>query len=497
MESACVRHTDMPGTSKLYSDFLYHPERVTAFYPSLPARLADGLTVDFPDARRQAMAAALAEINPGSALLDQFAQPGTAVVVTGQQVGLFGGPLYTVFKALTAVQLARQLTAQGTPAVPVFWVATEDHDFEEINHTWTLDGDRKPLKLTAQGDHQPQQPVGPVHITELPEISDEMVRRHYRVGATFGEAFIGLVRELLGDHEVLFLDPLRPSIRQIAAPFLAAAAARSNELNELVIARGKELTAAGYHAQVLFDGKGSSLFFALEGGRRKQLKAADVTSFAGAPEQLSPNALLRPVMQDYLLPTVAMIGGPAEIAYLAQSSVLYEALLGRQPVAVPRAGFTLLDSRAAKLMDRYQLRLPDLMQPEATVREQIAAHLAPPALQQTFTDAAAQLQTTLDRVEHALGGFDRTLVDAFATSRRKIAHQLAKSQAKAARELMRRSEREQADSSYLINEIFPHRHLQERFYSILPFLAAHGPDLVGRAYDNIHVDCFDHHVLAL
>jgi uncharacterized protein YllA (UPF0747 family) len=331
----------------------------------------------------------------------------------------------------------------------------------------------------------------------LPAVDDEMVRRHYRVGATFGEAFIGLVRELLGDHEVLFLDPLRPSIRQIAAPFLAAAAARSNELNDRVVERSKALTAAWYHAQVLFDGKGSSLFFVLEGGRRKPLKAADVTAFTGAPEQLSPNALLRPVMQDFLLPTVAMIGGPAEIAYLAQSAVLYEALLGRQPVALPRAGFTLLDARAAKLMDRYRLRLPDLMRPEASVREQIAAHLAPPALQQTFTDATAELKITLDRVEQALAGFDRTLVDAFATSRRKIAHQLAKSQAKAARELMRRSDREQTDSTYLINEIFPHRHLQERFYSILPFLAQHGPDLVGRVYDNIHVDCFDHHVLPL
>jgi bacillithiol biosynthesis cysteine-adding enzyme BshC len=487
----------MPGTSKLYSDFLYHPERVTAFYPSPPAHLNQRVTVDFPADRRQAIVAALAEINPGSPLLDQLAQPGTVAVVTGQQVGLFGGPLYTVFKALTAVHLARQLTAQGTPAVPVFWVATEDHDFEEIDHTWTLDAARMPVKLTAKGDHQPQQPVGRVRITELPAVDDEMVRRHYRVGATFGEAFIGLVRELLGDHEVLFLDPLRPSIRQIAAPFLAAAAARSNELNDRVVERSKALTAAWYHAQVLFDGKGSSLFFVLEGGRRKPLKAADVTAFTGAPEQLSPNALLRPVMQDFLLPTVAMIGGPAEIAYLAQSAVLYEALLGRQPVALPRAGFTLLDARAAKLMDRYRLRLPDLMRPEASVREQIAAHLAPPALQQTFTDATAELKITLDRVEQALAGFDRTLVDAFATSRRKIAHQLAKSQAKAARELMRRSDREQTDSTYLINEIFPHRHLQERFYSILPFLAQHGPDLVGRVYDNIHVDCFDHHVLPL
>ena len=443
------------------------------------------------------MAAALAEINPGSPLLEQFSRPGTVVVVTGQQVGLFGGPLYTVFKALTAVQLARQLTSQGTPAVPVFWVATEDHDFEEIDHTWTVGPDRLPQKLTAKGAHQPQQPVGAVPITELPPIDDEMVRRHYRVGATFGEAFMGLVRELLGEHEVLFLDPLRPSIRQIAAPFLAAAAARSGELNGRIVQRGKDLVAAGYHAQVLFDGPAASLFFVLEGGKRKPLKAAEVAAYSGPPEQLSPNALLRPVMQDYLLPTAAMIGGPAEIAYLAQSAVLYDALLGRQPVPLPRAGFTLLDSRAAKLMERYQLRLPDLMRPEATVREHIAARLAPPALRQTFETAAVELNTTLDRVEQALTGFDRTLVDAFATSRRKIAHQLAKSQAKAARELMRRSEREQADSSYLINEIFPHRHLQERFYSILPFLAHHGPEVVGRVYDNIHVNCFDHHVLPL
>ena len=492
MNAACVRHTELPGTSKLFADFLYHYDRVAAFYPSSPAG-----PVDFPADRRAAIVEALSEINPGSKLLDQLAQPGTVAVVTGQQVGLYGGPCYTIFKALTAVHMARQLTAGGLPAVPVFWLATEDHDFEEIDHSWVFDEARLPVKVRAKGDHRAQQPVGPVRITELPDFSDDLAAKHYRVGATFGDAFRGLVREVLGEFEVLFLDPLCPDIWKIAAPFLREAAAQSPKLRQQVIERSAELVDAGYHAQVLFEGKDASLFFVLENGRRRLLKPQDLATYSGPAENLSPNALLRPVMQDYLLPTTAMIGGPAEIAYLAQSGPLYDELLGRQPQPVPRAGFTLLDSRAVKLMDRYKLRLPDLTHPEAEVRERIAARLVPASLEETFERAGKDLAWTLESVSAQLAQFDRTLADSFTVSRRKIAYQLSKARAKTAREMLRRSEKESADANYLIQYIYPHRHLQERVYSILPFLDQHGPDLTGRIYENIHLNCPDHHVLPL
>lgn len=492
MEPACIRLTDLPGTSKLFADFVYRPDRVRRFFPET----AVDRPVPFPAERRRAIVEALRESNPGSKPLDELGRDGTVAVVTGQQAGLYGGPCYTIFKALSAVHLARQLSAAGRPAVPIFWVATEDHDFAEVDHVWTFGDGGVPHKLTATGDHQSQQPVGPVRISTLDDAGSELSRKHYRPGATFGEAFTGLVREVLGDYEVLFLDPLRPAIRSIAAPFLADAAQRSPRLHERLMQRNAALTEAGYHAQVLFEGKDASLFFALDGRKRRAVKAGDLAGWIPRAESLSPNALLRPVMQDYLLPTAAMIGGPAEIAYLAQSAALYEELLGRQPKPMPRAGFTLLDERASKLMDRFGLRLPDIAVPESELHEKIAARLAPPELKRAFADARAELDGSLDRVSRSLGSFDSTLAESFAKSRRKIAYQLSKAEAKAARETLRRDERARAGAEYLANSIFPHRHLQERFYSILPFLDRH-PGLVKRVYESIHLDCPDHHLLPL
>src|SRR5438309_8549456 len=155
MEPSCVRHTNIPGTSKLFGDFLYHYQRVERYYPAYfgdpDSFRSAARKIVFPDERRAALVAALREQNGDSPQLDKLAQPGTVAVVTGQQVGLFSGPAYTVYKAVTAVKAARELTARGIPAVPIFWLATEDHDFAEVNQFWTFDSTQKPVELTVEG----------------------------------------------------------------------------------------------------------------------------------------------------------------------------------------------------------------------------------------------------------------------------------------------------------------------------------------------------------
>ncbi len=513
MEAFCVRHTDLPGTSKLFSDLVYHYDRVSKFYLSSPYDFDSYLTaarkIDYPESRRAAMVEALREINANHPLLGVLARPGAVAVVTGQQVGLYGGPCYTFFKALTAVSLARQLSAAGQSAVPVFWLATEDHDFEEIDHAWVYEAPMRPAQLRSTGSARPQQTVGSIEIgsvsSDLPALLAGFphgaeiaaaVAKAYVPGRTYGQAFRDLVKEFLGSHEVLFLDPLSPKIREIAAPFLADAASKSAELSAAVYARSQELVAAGYHAQVHLETKESPLFFQLDNGRRMPVKGSPS---AVRPEQLSPNALLRPVMQDFLLPTAVMIGGPAEVAYLAQSAVLYQRLLERQPAIIPRAAFTLLDSRAGKLMDRYKLDLADILHPEQAFQQLIAERLVPPAINAAFDKAAQQTHSALDGLRNAMEShaFDPTLVASMSKSRAKIEYQLTKSRGKLAREIMRREQRAFDDAAYLQNLIYPRKHLQERFYSMLPFLAQHGPGLIGRIYENIHVNCPDHHVLPL
>jgi uncharacterized protein YllA (UPF0747 family) len=172
--------------------------------------------------------------------------------------------------------------------------------------------------------------------------------------------------------------------------------------------------------------------------------------------------------------------------------VLYRELLGRMPVAVPRAGFTLLDGRAAKLMERYELGLADCLHGQEHLEEAIAARLVPPSLNQRFRETAEAVTERLDRLREELVRFDPTLAASLDKSRAKIRYQLSKSERKTARETLRRNERARGEAAYLAGLISPHKHLQERFYTILPFVARHGLDLSGRLYENVHLDCPDH-----
>jgi bacillithiol biosynthesis cysteine-adding enzyme BshC len=335
----------------------------------------------------------------------------------------------------------------------------------------------------------------------------DLVEQSYWNGATFGRAFSTLLKRLLPSYGLLHIDPMQPAIRELAAPAIRATLQHAPEISDALLRRNEELIAAGYHAQVHVEDH-TSLVFLLEDGRRIALKRKNgeytangrrftTEQLIGMATSLSPNALLRPVTQDTILPTVAYIGGPAELAYLAQSEVIYERVLGRMPVAVPRSGFTLFDPKSAKLMERYQLRLADFFPGEDHVRELIAARLIPPALSQVMTDTHSTAAAALDRLVGALDDFDSTLAAAMGSNRKKIEYQLSKMDRKIRREALRRDDKASRDASSLNGLIYPDKHLQERLHSIVPFLARHGLDLVDRIYENIQLDCPDHRLLTI
>jgi bacillithiol biosynthesis cysteine-adding enzyme BshC len=300
---------------------------------------------------------------------------------------------------------------------------------------------------------------------------------------------------------------MAPAIRQLAAPAIRSALSHAQELTAAVLKRNQELLDAGYHAQVHVEDH-TSLVFLLEGGRRIALKRKgddyvvngrrfSTQELMERAVSLSPSALLRPVAQDSILPTVAYVGGPAELAYLAQSQVIYQQVLGRMPVAVPRSGFTLFDQRGAKLMNRYHLRLPDFFHGEDHLRERVASQLIPPELAGVMTNTKASTDAAIERLASALAGFDPTLVAALTNNRKKVDYQLSKMEHKIHHEVLRRDERASSDTSYLYGLVYPNKHLQERLYSIVPFLAKHGLDLIDRIYENIQLDCPDHRLLTV
>ena len=519
MDPACLRHTEIPGTSRLFADFSYHFDRVSRFYSHNPQHresyAAAAREIRYPDDRRAAITRVLEAQNPGNPLVKRFAQAGTVAVLTGQQVGLFSGPAYTIYKALTAARLAEDLNARGIPAVPIFWLATEDHDFAEVDNVWIFDSTHHPIQLkteapaTWQGKQRPAGgfPVEHPPIAELRkalagfaygEEVAALVAESYKPGMTMGAGFRALLVKLLGKVGMLVVDPLDPQLRAVGAPFMADALAAAPELKSALLARNKELAAAGYHAQVNIEDN-SSLFFLLENGERVTLrkKDAEFADLRDRAADVSPNALLRPVWQDYLFPTVAYVGGPGELAYFAQSQVIYDRLLGRMPVAVSRASLTLLDARAAKLLARYGLALTDTLVPEEALKERIAHALIPKTVASLFDETSGEITRRLDVLGSGLETFDPTLTAALGKSRAKVLYQLEKLRKKTERETLRRDARASEEARDLSSLLYPHRHMQERFYSMLPFLAQHGLDLVDRLYEVVQVDCPDHRVVTL
>lgn len=519
MEQFCIRHTELPHASKLFTDYLYHFSRVAPFYAGNPydpgSYDAVAERIRYPEGRRHALVAALREQNGDHKALEVLGRPGTVAVATGQQTGLFGGPAYSVYKALTAVKLARQLSSRGIPAVAVFWMATEDHDIAEVSHCWSFDAGQRPVFLQVPKEGASNRPVGRVPLVNPPlnELRSALSRLPYgdevatiaeacyAPGRTFGQAFRDLMRRVLPGC-LLFLDPLEPAIRSLAAPLMREALGDVDGLRQQLTERGRELEGAGYHSQVHVDAT-STFFFLLDNGRRIPLhrqgntfQAGDQTfseaELAGRAEHLSPNALLRPVVQDHILPTIAYVGGPAEVAYFAQSQVIYRTLLGRMPLTVPRSAFTVLDSRAQKLSRRFGIAPADYFQGLETLEAKIAGQLIPAEVQEALVHTADSVTGHVDELRGRLDRFDPTLAAALDKSRAKIVHQLAKIERKVAREALRREDRAESDAAYLHNLVYPKKHLQERLYSILPLLARHGVDFIDRVYENVHLDCPDH-----
>jgi bacillithiol biosynthesis cysteine-adding enzyme BshC len=518
-------------------DLLYDFERVQSFYPHAPLEAESfrraAAAVDYPAASRAEVCTILEEearsygAGPASLANIERLRRGAYALVTGQQVGLFGGPVFSFYKALTAIKRADTLTSQGLDTVPVFWLATEDHDLEEVNHAFLLDRDYQvqPMHESAPPPVS-HAPVGEVAFSQeidrlveraialLPEgegatETADLLRGSYRSGETFGSSFARMMARLFGSFGVIVLDPMHPRLRPLARPVFRKALESAGDLYRALDARNRELSRRGYHAQVHVT-ESTSLLFVRVNGQRTPLRRrngefllhGDRIPLGGLLEELerepahfSPNVLLRPVVQDVLLPTIGYVGGPAELAYFAQAGVVYQNILGHMPVVVPRASFTLVDRHAAKLLKRYGLTLPDIFRERQHLRERMALRFLPSGLSDTLSRSEAQLQTMLGELRAELGALDQTLVDATARSGRKMAYQLGRLKEKAARVTYQRNQQVERDANLLQNLLHPRRLLQERVFSGVSFLARFGTPLLDQLYQKVQTDCADHQVV--
>jgi len=529
MDCRALSSHKLPHQSKLFLEYLNNFSKVQAFYahaPKMASVTAVARNLDFPKERRSAVGTTLraqnAAFGAGPAVFENLdrLEKGAVAIVSGQQVGLFSGPAYSFYKALSAIQLANEVTRSGIEAVPVFWMATEDHDVDEVRHvSWFQEGQLKRFELAVPPEQDAGRPVGKILLG--PQIDEQVheaaellvkqgsvllaqfLKESYNRGETYGSAFAKLFARLFSQQGLILLDPLDPALHRIAAPVYRQAIEHRDALNEKLLRRGKELEAAGFSAQVKVTAKSTLLFYMgnqchecgdkvqagdgvrkaiatsghgkFQAGEKQWANAELVKAIESTPENFSPSALLRAVVQDYLLPTVGYIGGAAEIAYFAQSEVVYKHVLGRMPVILPRPDFTLVDIKAAKLLRAYHLKVEDIWAGSQEVRRRMERASVPKELSRDFDRNYKQVTKMLDQLHDQLKKLDPTLQGAVETARKKIEYQIDKLRRKTGRATDAKATLLAVYETFLEQLLYPHKVLQSRELCLLPFLARWGP----------------------
>ena len=476
-----------------------------AWYPPLPSgsdawrARAAAVRSDFPagawlDALRPAFAA------PGAAAarLERAAASGV-LVTTGQQPGLFGGPIYTWSKALSARALADALEAStGVPTAPVFWAATDDADFAEASVTRVVrPGGIERLQLAGnapEGTPMSEVPLGDdveQLLRALQRASGsaanagaiEAARRAYRPGATVGAAYLALLRELLQPCGIAVLDASHPATRAAAFPLLSAALARAEEVNAALALRSLEIAERGLAPQVpLVDGL-SLVFAPVRAGapakRRVAERDARAVAASASPGTLSPNVLLRPVVERSILPTVAYVAGPGELAYFAQVSVVAQTLGAPAPLALPRWSGTIVEPHVTRILERLSIAEEELRHPHQ-VETRLARAAAPPALRSALADARDAIERLTTRLREEPDTATLVPPAALDGTRRALEWRVDRLERRYLAAVKRREEQLMQDLGTARASLFPDGVRQERALNLLPFLARYGDALLER-----------------
>lgn len=533
MSPDCLPFSALPHSPPLFTDFTANFERVRAFYPH-PPQFSEILQrhpeLNYDAERRAGVSGVLERQNrswgASELTLENIARlrRGAEAMVTGQQVALFGGPLYSIYKALSAIKFAQQLTQARRECVPVFWLATEDHDFAEVSQATLFSANKGLIQLELETTIGPNRPVSEIKLGEAiaallqpalealgkNEITD-LLQSCYAPHETMGSAFAKLFTKLFSKFGLIVLDPSDPELHRIAGPLYQAAIKKSESLVQALLDRGSQIEAAGHEPQVKVTNS-STLLFRLQNEERLPIRRANGGFIAGNeklseqqlteeitahPERFSPNVLLRPVTQDYLLPTVAYVGGPSEIAYFAQANVVYQQLLGRATPILPRFSATLIDPKSRRIMEQYRVTVGDVLQGPEHVRERLAAQHLPKELESTLESTQRELEKSLSHIVAQLKKLDPTLVDAAQKSVSKVEYQLDHLKKKAAHAQLRRREELRRHADHLSDSIYPNRNLQEREIAGISFLAQHGPALMDRIYEAIQPNCLGHQLVQI
>jgi len=529
-----------PWIRRLAADYAYDFRSVAPFFSGDPAdrhAWADAIArTQAHDRDREAIAAIIAQQQarrgapaPARDAGRLLADRKTVAVVTGQQAGLFGGPLFTLFKALTAIKLAEQVSRDhNVPAVAIFWIDAEDHDWEEVRSCTVFDEALTPrsVSLAARPGVEPA-PVATITLDQsILEALDQIegllpptefrgslmagLRRAYAPGIGMADAFGRWMEEVLGNRGLIVYDSSDAASKPLVSQVFARELGHPGETVKLAALAGSDLTARGYHAQVHAQDDSLALFY-IDGNRRairqqdgrfvvgeQQFPAAALVAQATAePASFSPNVLLRPIVQDTIFPTICYVAGPNELAYLGQLRGVYEHFGVPMPLFYPRATATVLDSAALRFLTKYKLPLEALQaQDEAALNELLKTQI-PPVVEESFSEAEKTIAAQMTHLVSAMPALDPTLEGAARSTLDRMQRDLQTLHGKMIQAAKRRDETLRRQFIHARALAFPGGHAQERTVGFLSFLNEYGPALVDRLDEELPLDLGRHWIVTI
>lgn len=517
-----------PGGSDLARDYLDGSDRVTPYYgaswrdtTAYHAKI-DDLDARFDaDARRSALSAMKVPEGVGKERLDAWVEKGGLVVTTGQQPGLFGGPLYSLYKGLTTLSLARALEAElARPVLPLFWVASEDHDWAEADHTYAIDAANE-LRLVRVAD--PGAKERSIHRVELAgeldtalaeflqilpntEFSEEyikLLRDAYNSPATLSSSFQHVMENLLAPQGLFFTDAADPVVKdRSSAVLLAELDADGSEA--LLRGTAESLEADGYHVQVHIMEGGVNLFLEGPAGRERlyrddagfhlhhsgeRLTRGDILARSQAdPSALSPNVLLRPIVESEIFPVVSYVAGPGEIAYYAQLRGLYESHGMRMPVIHPRHGVTAVEPKIRKVMNKFGVGLETLSRPHHEIASEIAKDDVPADVREALGEMRGAVGEASSKLLEAAVAIDPTLKGPVTHARNTSFSAIQEVEKKIVQSVKRQNEIALAQLEKAQLHLFPEGNPQERVLNPFYYLFRFGNPFMDVLVDALKVD---------
>lgn len=540
-----INFGDIPGNQNLFLDYIYEFENVQEYYRHNFRNKENYINLfkSISESRKNKHLNLSATIkNQYSSLqnisnktirnIELIDKEKTIAVVTGQQLGILGGPLYTVYKIITAIRLANQLTERYDEFkfVPVFWLEGDDHDFNEVRSINLFDNENQVINIGYKeeiNDDDAKQSIGKINFDEAlnefftkfessirdSDFKNELLtklKECYQAGKSFKQSFRELIYWLFDEYGLIIFDPQDAEVKSLLKPIF------KKEVNDFAIHTQKLIQVSAkleemYHAQVKV--KPVNLFYHTDEGRysvepvddifklrrkRKQFTKEEILEeIENFPDRFSPNVLLRPICQDFLFPTGFYIGGPSEIAYFAQVTPLYDFYNIMAPIIFPRSSATILEKNVASGLDKYDLSMYDIFLGLDELKEKVIASLSEHNIENTFEEASKEIELTFDKIKENLFAIDKTLVDSSGRYKDRIMSSITELKSKAMKAQETKHETTIRQLTRLSNLLYPLGNLQEREINFTYFYNKYGKDFIHKVYDDISVSEFEHQIISL